>query len=171
MILTKICMPPRRCLPSLGSDVVVGGVWNSWAQGWLALLVLGQLPQQGSCRGRRGRPGKGFVGGVHLAPLLFVSLVLALPCFSRASVSLRLPSSALLSVASGAALTARAQVKGSKGEPLLLYTDSQIYYHVYYYVAQMVKPIFGLALRVLLKASCQGGRVTPTVLGTENQGT
>ena len=36
---------------------------------------------------------------------------------------LRLPSSALLSVAAGAALTARAQVKGSNREPLLLYTD------------------------------------------------
>ena len=123
MFLTKICMPPQRCLPSLGSNVVVGGVWDSWAQGWLTLPVLGKLPRQDSCRGRGGHPGKGLAGGVHLAPLLFVSLVLALPCLSRALVSLRLPSSALLSVAAGAALTARALVKGSKGEPLLLYTD------------------------------------------------
>ena len=41
-----------------------------------------------------------------------------------ASVSLRLPSFALLCVATRVAPTARAQVKGSKGEPLLLYTDS-----------------------------------------------
>ena len=34
-----------------------------------------------------------------------------------------LPSSALLSVAAGAAITARAQVKGYEREPLLLYTD------------------------------------------------
>ena len=87
-----------------------------------ASLVLGKLPRQGSCRGREGHPSKGLARGVHLAPLLFVFLILALPCSSCASVSLRLPSSALLSVAAGAALTARAQVKGSKGEPLLLYT-------------------------------------------------
>ena len=37
-----------------------------------------------------------------------------------------LPSFALLSVVAGAALTARAQVKGYKGEPLLLYTDTLI---------------------------------------------
>ena len=44
---------------------------NSWAQGWLALLVLGKLPWRGSRRGRGGRPGKGLARGVHLAPLLF----------------------------------------------------------------------------------------------------
>ena len=39
-----------------------------------ALLVLGKLPRQGSCRGCGGRPGKGLAGGVHLTPLLFVFL-------------------------------------------------------------------------------------------------
>ena len=46
--------------------------------------------------------------------------------FERSSGSLAtlLPSSAPLSVAVGAALTARAQVKGYKIGPLLLYTDT-----------------------------------------------
>ena len=48
-------------------------------------LVLGKLPRQGSCRGREGRPGKGLAGGVHLALLLFMLLVL-----SAALVVLRL---------------------------------------------------------------------------------
>ena len=76
-------------------------------------------------------PGKALAGaaevvparvlpGVYLAPLLFVSLALAL---LLVALCLRLPSSALLSVAVGAASTVRAQVKGSKGAPLLLYTD------------------------------------------------
>ena len=47
-------------------------------------MVLGKLPRQGSCRGRGGRSGKGLAGGVHLALLLFVSLVLALLCPSCA---------------------------------------------------------------------------------------
>ena len=81
------------------------------------LLVLSKLPRQGSCGGCGGCPGKGLAGGVYLALLLFVSLVLVLPCLSCASVSLRLPSSALLSVAAGAALTARAQVDGYKKGP------------------------------------------------------
>ena len=124
MILTKVCMPPRRCLLSPGSNVVVDGVWNPRAQGWLALLALGKLPRQSSCRGRGGRPGKGLVRGVHLARLLFYASALGVALWlSCASVSLRLPSSALLSVAAGAALTARAQVKGSKGESLLLCID------------------------------------------------
>ena len=58
-------------------------------------------------------PDKGLVGGVHLALLLF--MFLAWHCFDRlvALASLLCP-----------AKCARAQVKGSKGEPLLLYTDS-----------------------------------------------
>ena len=70
------------------------GCWrrsNPRAQGWLALLVLGNLPRQGSCRGRGGRPGKGLPGGVHLVPLLFVSLVLALPWLSCAPAPLFCP--------------------------------------------------------------------------------
>jgi len=83
--------------------------WDPWAQGWRALLASGKLPRQGSCRGCKGCPGKGLAGGVHLALLLFVFLGLgvALPVSC-----LWLPSSALFSVAVGAALTAHAQVKG-----------------------------------------------------------
>ena len=84
-----------------------------------ALLVLGKLPRQGSCRGCGGRPGKGLAGGAHLALLLFVFL--AWRC-SGCLVAL-LPSSAPLGVAAGAAPTARAQVKGYKIGPLLLCTD------------------------------------------------
>ena len=72
--------------------------WNPWAQGWLALLVLGKLPQQGSCRGRGGRPGKGLARGSTSPSCSLVFLVLSLSQLSCASGSLRLPSSALLSV-------------------------------------------------------------------------
>ena len=97
-------MPPWRCLTSPGP---------TW------LLALGKLPWQGSCQGRGGRPGKGLAGGVHLALLLFVSLVLPLPwsfcalpsLFCSAILVLLLPPFALLSVAAGVALTARAQVE------------------------------------------------------------
>ena len=33
-----------------------------------ALLALGKLPRQGSCRGREGRPGKDLAGGVSPRP-------------------------------------------------------------------------------------------------------
>ena len=105
MILTKICMPSWRCLPSLGSNVVDG-------IGTLGLKGGALCWRWASC------PGKGLTGGVHLALLLFVSMVLALfwlPC--------GFASSAPLGMAVGAALTARAQVKGYKREPLLLCTD------------------------------------------------
>ena len=85
-----------------------------------ALLALGKLPWQGSCRGCGGRPGKGLAEGVHLALLLFVFL--AWRC-SGCLVAL-LPSSAPLGVAAGAAPTARTQVKGYKIGPLLLCTDN-----------------------------------------------
>ena len=92
--------------------------WDPWAQGWLALLASGRLPRQGSCRGCL---GKALAEGAYLALLCFwswrclVCLVLRLlsgfpplPCYVWPW---------------HVALTARAQVKGSKGEPLLLYTD------------------------------------------------
>ena len=66
-------------------------------------------PRQGPCRGSPPRPLALCVSGLGVALVV---------------LRLWLPSSALLSVAAGAALTARAQVKGSKGEPLLLYTDT-----------------------------------------------
>ena len=50
-------------------------------------------------------------------------LALALPWLSWASVLPRFTSPVLLGVAAGAAPTVRAQVKGYKGAPLLLYTD------------------------------------------------
>ena len=124
MILTKICMPPWRCLPSLGSNVVDG-------VGTLGLKGGALCWRWASC------PGKALAGAAEAAPARvlpgestsplysLVLLVFALPCPSFALVSLWLPSSALLSVAAGAALTARAQVKGSKGEPLILCTDTE----------------------------------------------
>ena len=54
--------------------------------------------------------------------MLFVVLALALLWLSWASVLPWLTSPALLGVTVGVALTARAQVKGYKGAPLLLYT-------------------------------------------------
>ena len=124
MVLTKICMPPQRCLPSPG-PTVVGWVGTCGLKGGSLCWCLGKLPRQKSCRGRGGCPGRGLAGGLHLAPLL--SCVSGLGVASDHLVplaSLRLPSLALLSVAVGAAPTVRAQVKGSKGAPLLLYTDN-----------------------------------------------
>ena len=94
--------------------------WNPWARGWLTSLVLAS------------RPGKGLVGAAEAAqarvlPGESTSPFCPLCLWSWRCLGclvLRLPSPALLSVAAGAALTARAQVKGSKGEPLLLYTDT-----------------------------------------------
>ena len=83
-----------------------------------AMLALGELLRQGSCRGCGGCPSQGLARGVHLALLLFVSLFLALLCLSCAFgccsgiLVLLLPPLALLSVAAGAALTTRAQVEG-----------------------------------------------------------
>ena len=54
-----------------------------------ALLALGKLPRQGSCRGCGGLPGKGLVGGVHLTLLLFVFL--AWRCSGRLVPLLPLP--------------------------------------------------------------------------------
>ena len=68
-------------------------------------------------------PGKGLAGGTCFVPLLFVVLALALLWLSWASVLPWLTSPVLLGVTVGAAPTARAQVKGYKGAPLLLYTD------------------------------------------------
>ena len=106
-------MPPQRCLPEPWPHVddVVGD----------RELKGGSLCWCGaSC------PGKGLAGGVHLALLLFG--VSGLGVVSSRLVPLAsplLPSPALLSVAVGAAPTVRAQVKGSKGAPLLLYTDNR----------------------------------------------
>ena len=55
------------------------------------MLVLEKLARQGSCRGCGGRPGRGLAGGVHLALLLFVFLVLALLDCLVASASLLYP--------------------------------------------------------------------------------
>ena len=67
-------------------------------------------------------PGKGLAGGVHHALLLSLRLW-SWRCSGR--LVLRHPSSALLSVAVGAALTARAQVKGCKRRaPTFLHRQS-----------------------------------------------
>ena len=71
-----------------------------------------------------GRTGKGLARGTCFVPLLFVVLALALLWLPRASVLPRFISPALLGVAVGVAPTVRAQVKGYKGAPLLLYTDT-----------------------------------------------
>ena len=66
--------------------------WNPRAQGWLALLVLGKLPRQGSCRGCGGCLGKDLAEGVYLALLpscvsgLGIALVVLCFGFSPASL-------------------------------------------------------------------------------------
>ena len=82
-----------------------------------AMLALGELPRQRSCWGCVGRPGKGLAGG---KPILLFDLLAPLSWRCSGSLVFLLSSFALLSVVAGAALTARAQVKGHKREPLLL---------------------------------------------------
>ena len=80
-------------------------------------------PSKGLAGAAEAAPGKGLAGGTCFVPLLFVVLALALLWLPRASVLPRFTSPVLLGAAVGAAPTVRAQVKGYKGVPLLLYTD------------------------------------------------
>ena len=82
---------------------------------------VGEPCRQGPCRGC---PGKGLVGETCFVHPIFVALVLVV---ALSVLCLRLLSGFPLLPCYAwpwrVALTARAQVKGSKGEPLLLYTD------------------------------------------------
>ena len=100
-------------------------VLGTWAQGWLALLVFGRAAPARVLPGLL-RPSPARVLPGETAPPLcfFASLVLALLWLSWASVLPWFTSPVLLGVTVGAAPTARAQVKGYKGAPLLLYTDT-----------------------------------------------
>ena len=81
-------------------------------------------------------PGKDLAGAAEAAPArvlpgettssfyFFVFLALALPWLSCTSVLPQFTSPVMLREAVGAAPTVRAQVKGYKGPPLLLYTDT-----------------------------------------------
>ena len=79
-------------------------------------------------------PRKGLAGGTCFVPLLFVVLALALLRLPQALVLPRFTSPALLGVAVGAALTARAQEKGYKDAPLFLYTDTKVGADVIFYI-------------------------------------
>ena len=70
-----------------------------------------RLPRQGSCRGNLLRP----------SALCGLGLGVALAASGFGFTSVHLPCSAWCAV--GATPTVRAQVKGYKGAPLLLYTD------------------------------------------------
>ena len=113
-VFTKVCMPPWRRLPSLGSKVVDGfgtlGIkGGSAGVGQVAparfLPGLWTPLRHGPCQGSSPRPSTLCVSGLAL---LWLSCVFA--------------SSAPPSVAAGVATTARAQVNGNR-RPLLLYTD------------------------------------------------
>ena len=113
-------MPPWRCLPSPGPT-------------WLLTLEavdprvarsagVGELPWQGACRGCRGCPARALPGRPASPVCTLWLWSLMLPCLSRAFGFS--PASLLCPIMFGhGGSTARAQVKGSKGEPLLLYTD------------------------------------------------
>ena len=92
------------------------------AQGWPAPLVWVSCPGKGLARAA---PVKGLAGRTCFAHLHFVALVLDVALFVS---SLRLlsgfPPLPCNVWPRRVALTARAQVKGTKGEPLLLYTDT-----------------------------------------------
>ena len=84
----------------------------------VALLVLGELPRRSSCRGCEGHPGKGLAGEVSPRPSALHASGL-----EHGSGNLCFFCPAKRGHRRGAA-TARAQVKGYKKGPLLLYTDS-----------------------------------------------
>ena len=69
-VFTKICMPPWRRLPSLGSNVV-DGVGTPWLKGG-SLVGVGQVAVAVKTAPARALPGES-----HLAPLLFMLLVLS----------------------------------------------------------------------------------------------
>ena len=70
-------MPPRRCLPSLGSNVV-DGVGTLGLKGGALCWRWAIYPGKALAGAAEATPGKGLAGGVHLALLVFVFLVLAL---------------------------------------------------------------------------------------------
>src|SRR3989337_3728751 len=86
LIFTKICMPPWKCLPSLGPNVVDGFGNFGLKEGalhWRQASVPARL-----LPGLRGPPRQGSCPGVaHLALLLFVFLVLPLLWLSCAVAS------------------------------------------------------------------------------------
>ena len=112
-VFTKICMSPWRCLLSLGSNMVDG-------VGTLGLKGGALCWRWASC------PGKALAGAAEAAPARVlpgestspfcspVFLVLALPWLSCALASLRLPSSALLSVAAARGSDCPCTSKGVK---------------------------------------------------------
>ena len=119
----------RICRFNKGLDVygMSGGgwlSWNPWARGWLTQLVWASRPGKGLATAAEAAPGKGLARGTCFFPLLFVVLALALLLLSWVLVLPWLTSPVLLGAAVGAAPTVRAQVKGYKGAPLLLYTDN-----------------------------------------------
>ena len=100
----------------------VGGVGTRGQKGGTFCWCRARCPDKALPGAAEAVPARVLLGEPTPPPCSPYLLVLALLWLSCAPASLRLPFSALLSVAVGAALTARAQVKGSKGEPLLLYT-------------------------------------------------
>ena len=104
-VFTKICMPPQGCLPNpFLMGAVDSRVIRSVGVGRAAMarVLPGLLKPP---------PGKDLAWGESASsPLLFVGLVLASFCFSRASALPWLTSLALLSVVVPVAQTARAQL-------------------------------------------------------------
>ena len=114
-------MPPWRCLPSLGPTWLLETV----ARGWPVPLVLVSCPGKGLAGAVEAAPGKGLAGATCLARLFFVVLVLDVALFvSNLRLLSGFPPLPCYAWSRRVALTARAQVKGSKEEPLLLYTDN-----------------------------------------------
>ena len=98
MVLTKICMPPQRCLPSPG-PIVVGWVGTRGLKGGSLCWCWASCPGKALAGAAEAALARALPGESTSPSRSLVSLVLALPWPSCASASLRLPSSALLSVA------------------------------------------------------------------------
>ena len=84
-----------------------------------AMLALGELPRQGSCRGCVGRPGKGLAGEAHLVASSSAPLVGALLWWSCTFASFLCPAKCGRRCGSNCPCTS----KGVQRGPLLLYTD------------------------------------------------
>ena len=88
--------------------------WNPRAQGWLALLVWASCPGKALAGAAEAAPARVLPGESTSPPCSFMLLVLALLWSSCAPASLRLPSSALLSVAVAHASDCPCTSKGVK---------------------------------------------------------
>lgn len=124
MVLTKICIPPQRCLPSPG-PIVAGWVGTCGSRAACSVGVWACCPGKCLAGAAEAAPGKGLAGGNCSIPLLLcvLGLGVALIVLCWALASLRLPSFVLLRVVVACGSDCLCTSKGVQSAPLLLYND------------------------------------------------